>query len=283
LVGERVAVAAEAALVRSAQTRPRGPARASALGDFLTLVGPQASDLGARATALGLANDGTYRVALAADGLGVATLQRWATRCGPVHDAGRIDGALAAVVEVRGDAADSGPIGAGWPRSGPSPAGRGITAAKEPPAAGWVALSGPAGGARLLPAAAREARYVAALLSAGLLPGPLTRFDALAEIGAFRLLYESWGSHALASFAAGALGRLPERDRRQSLHRTLLAYLETGGSHVEAAARLGIHRNTLAYRLKQIAALTGHDPTDPSKRLLLHLGLLAASLPPVPA
>ena len=48
------------------------------------------------------------------------------------------------------------------------------------------------------------------------------------------------------------------------------------------AARLGIHRNTLAYRLKQIAALTGRDPTDPGCRLLLHLALLAATLPPAP-
>ena len=124
---------------------------------------------------------------------------------------------------------------------------------------------------------------MAGLLVAGLLPGPVARFDALEEIGAFRLLYDWWGSPELAAFAAAALGELPARDRRSSLRRTLLAYLETGGSHVDAAARLGIHRNTLAYRLKQIAALTGVDPSDPSKRLLLHLGLLAGSLPPVPA
>jgi PucR family transcriptional regulator, purine catabolism regulatory protein len=63
----------------------------------------------------------------------------------------------------------------------------------------------------------------------------------------------------------------------------LLVYLSTGGSHVDAAAKLEIHRNTLAYRLRQIAALTGRDPSDPSTWLVLHLALLAASLPPSPS
>jgi DNA-binding PucR family transcriptional regulator len=66
------------------------------------------------------------------------------------------------------------------------------------------------------------------------------------------------------------------------LRATLLAYLETGGSHVESAARLGIHRNTLAYRLKQIAVLTGTDPADPSTRLTLHLALTVERMPPAP-
>jgi DNA-binding PucR family transcriptional regulator len=91
-----------------------------------------------------------------------------------------------------------------------------------------------------------------------------------------------WGTPELATYVADALGALPGHDRRGTLRQTLLSYLETGGSHVAAAACLGIHRNTLAYRLKQIALLTGHDPNDPCKRLLLHLALLAASLPPAP-
>ena len=115
-----------------------------------------------------------------------------------------------------------------------------------------------------------------------MLRGPTARFDDAADIGAFRLLYGYWGSADLAAFAAEALAELPVRDRRGMLRRTLLTYLQTGGSHVEAAARLGIHRNTLAYRLKQIASLTGHDPADPSTWLLLHLALLAGALPPAP-
>ncbi|MDP9362872.1 MAG: helix-turn-helix domain-containing protein, partial [Chloroflexota bacterium] len=140
--------------------------------------------------------------------------------------------------------------------------------------------SGSAVGAAALPEAARQARFVAALLAAGTLSGPTARFDAVPEMGAFRLLYALWGEQDLTTFAADVLGDLPERDRRGELRRTLLAYLETGGSHVEAAARLNIHRNTLAYRLKQIASLTDHDPADASTRLTLHLALLAAALPP---
>jgi PucR family transcriptional regulator, purine catabolism regulatory protein len=268
LVGERVAVAVEAGLARAARERPRGPARAAALAAFLTGggVGPAAT----QAAALGLPADGAFRVALAAPALGAAGVQRALAPLGFVHDAGEIDGAPAAVVETRAE----GVLAAGGAKPRP-PQG----AAPRP---GWLALSGPVAGAPALPEGARQARYVAALLAAGLLRGPVARFDAVRDVGAFQLLYRSWGSPELAAFAAEALGELPARDRRGTLRGTLLAYLETGGSHVEAASRLAIHRNTLAYRLKQIAALTGQDPADPSTRLALHLALLAEALPPAP-
>ena len=48
------------------------------------------------------------------------------------------------------------------------------------------------------------------------------------------------------------------------------------------ARQLNIHRNTLAYRLKQIADYTRRDPADPSARLTLHLALLGSMLPPAP-
>ena len=284
LVGERVAVAAEAALARAARARPRGPARAAALAAFLTggegaTAGP--ADLGAHVAALGLTVDGAYRVALAAPEWGAAALERRLAPLGPVHDAGKVDGALAALVEVR----PASPGAAS--RSSREPLGRGVgpSAAGTAPATdrGWLALSGVAERAADLPAAAREARYVAALLAAGALPGPTARFDALADLGAFRLLYRHWGTSELDAFAAEALGELPGRDRRGTLRKTLLAYLETGSSHVEAAARLDIHRNTLSYRLKQIATLTGRDPANPETRLLLHLALLAAALPAAPS
>ncbi|MDP9367045.1 MAG: helix-turn-helix domain-containing protein, partial [Chloroflexota bacterium] len=188
---------------------------------------------------------------------------------------GMVDDVPAAVLEVQMDSGGSG----GRPGRGDGILARASTLAAAE--AGWLALSAPAAGPRGLPAAAREARYVAALFGANLLPGPIVRFDAVADLGPYRLLYPLWGTPDLAKYAADALGDLPGRDRRGALRHTLLAYLETGGSHVEAAARLGIHRNTLAYRLKQVAMLTGRDPSDPSCRLLLHLALLAAGLPPV--
>jgi DNA-binding PucR family transcriptional regulator len=112
--------------------------------------------------------------------------------------------------------------------------------------------------------------------------GPVARFDRAADLGPYRLLYPLWGSPELEGFANEVLAELPRHDRRGELRRTLLTYLETGGAQVEAAERLAIHRNTLAYRLRQVKSLTGHDPADPTARLLFHLALLAAAVPPAP-
>ena len=160
---------------------------------------------------------------------------------------------------------------------------REIISPRETPAGkGWLAFSGPVTGTAGLPAATREARFVAALLNAGLIQGPIGRFDVLPDLGAYRLLYRLWGSPELATFTADALGELATRDRRGTLRRTLLAYLDAGGSHVDAASRLGIHRNTRSDRRKQSASLTRCEPTNPSTHLGLHLARLAASLPPAP-
>lgn len=53
---------------------------------------------------------------------------------------------------------------------------------------------------------------------------------------------------------------------------TLRAVLEAPGM-AEAADALGIHRNTLAYRLRRIEALTGWRPTDPELRLPLAMAV----------
>ena len=281
LAGERAAAAAEAALARAVETRPRGPARAAALAAFLAPLDGAVVDLGARAVTLGLASDASFRVAVASPELGPSGLQRLLAPSGMVHDATVLDGWPAAIVDVRDEQAavlvDASP-------------GRLLAFARRVEKAAnpiaerpvWMAVSAPVVGPRPLPVAARQARYLGALLATGMLGGPVARFDHLRDVGAFRLLYDSWGSSDLAAFAADALGELPQRDRRGTLRQTLLAYLETGGSHVEAASRLRIHRNTLAYRLRQICALTGYDPADAGTRTLLHLALLAAALPPVP-
>lgn len=274
LASERIAVAAEAALQRAAEARPRGPARAAALNALLT--GPR-SEAARIAGSLALPGNGVYRVALVSAEADLASVQRTLATTGRIHEAEQIDRAAAFVLELRAEA-----IGGGGGRSTsvrrrePAPHREGSTAK------GWVALSAPVTGPNELPGAARQARYVAALVAGGLIPGPVARFDLLSDLGPYRLLYRLWGTPELAGFAAEALGDLPARDRRGTLRKTLLAYLATGGSHVDAAARLGIHRNTLSYRLKQIAALTGREPTDPSTQLVLHLALLASSMPPAP-
>ena len=261
------------------QTRPRGPARAAALAAFLTSTdAPAAGGLNTRLAALGLTVDARYRVVLGAPAIGASGLQRVLAPFGQVHEAAIVDGALAAVVEDRVDVSASRVS-----NDDLRAPGRSVTQSRDltgPPI--WLALSASARGADGLRLAARQARYLAALLGQGLVRGPIARFDSLADVGVFRLLYGYWGGAEIERFASEALGDLPERDRRGVLRRTLLAYLDSGGSHVESAARLEIHRNTLSYRLKQIAMLTSHDPADPSCRLLLHLALLAAELPPAP-
>lgn len=276
LAGERVALAAEAALVRAAEARPRGPARASAIGALLTGV---IGDVPRAAVAVGLPANGVYRVVLAAPEVDATALQRTLAPLGTVHEAGTIDRAGAALIELRGDGGGASVSGG---RSVTTRRREPMTPRETPGGKGWLAFSSPVTGTGSLPAAAREARFVAALLTAGLLPGPVGRFDVLGDLGAYRLLYRLWGTLDLTTFTSDALGELATRDRRGTLRRTLLAYLDAGGSHVDAASRLGIHRNTLSYRLKQIATLTRCEPTDPATHLVLHLALLAASLPAVP-
>jgi hypothetical protein len=278
LVGERVATAVDNALLRASQARPRGPARAMALQ---SLVAGTVSDPLTRASALGLPADGHFRVGLASADAGTSGLIRSLGPLGTVHDAASLDGLPLALVEVR-------------PEPTPPAAARGRSTTREyrpawrpgpapvAPAQGWLAVSSVVSGVGNLSEALREARFVAALLRQGIVTGAVARFDAVDDLGPYRLLYRLWGSTDLARFAADALGDLPFRDKKGALRRTLLVYLETGGSHVDAAERLGIHRNTLAYRLKQIGLLTGRNPTEPDCRLVLHLALLATTMPPVP-
>jgi purine catabolism regulator len=55
--------------------------------------------------------------------------------------------------------------------------------------------------------------------------------------------------------------------------RTLSAYLRNMGRLRPAAQQLGIHRNTLEYRIARIAELAGVDLEDPDNRLALDLGV----------
>jgi DNA-binding PucR family transcriptional regulator len=53
---------------------------------------------------------------------------------------------------------------------------------------------------------------------------------------------------------------------------TLRAVLDHGAPG-EAASRLGIHRNTLAYRVRNLEARTGWDLADPDLRLALSVAV----------
>jgi carbohydrate diacid regulator len=60
---------------------------------------------------------------------------------------------------------------------------------------------------------------------------------------------------------------------------TVVAWVESGFVLVEAARTLNVHRNTLVYRLRRIAAETGWPTTDRRRWLALYLACVADGLP----
>ena len=141
-----------------------------------------------------------------------------------------------------------------------------------------LAMSALASGVARLPAAAREAEFIARLQSETGFPHRAASFDSIDDVGAFQLLYPLRDTSELRTFVSEAMGTLERRDQRGTLRETLRAYLETGGSHAEASNQLGIHRNTLAYRLRRIGELIGRDVGDPTSWLTLHLALRGSEL-----
>ncbi|WP_020121050.1 helix-turn-helix domain-containing protein [Streptomyces canus] len=64
----------------------------------------------------------------------------------------------------------------------------------------------------------------------------------------------------------------------RELARTAETYLDCAGQAARTAAELGIHRQTLYYRLSRVEQLTGLDLDDGEDRLLLHMALKGARL-----
>ncbi|WP_010472927.1 PucR family transcriptional regulator, partial [Streptomyces somaliensis] len=94
-----------------------------------------------------------------------------------------------------------------------------------------------------------------------------------ASIGPYRLLT------ALPPDAAGDPAVRPLLDRSHAeLARTAEVFLDHAGQAGRTASALGIHRQTLYYRLSRIEQLTGLDLGDGEERLLLHMALKAHRL-----
>jgi DNA-binding PucR family transcriptional regulator len=67
---------------------------------------------------------------------------------------------------------------------------------------------------------------------------------------------------------------LPLLQARGTLIETLTAYVDSGGS-IEATGRaLFVHPNTVRYRLRQVADLTGFSPSDPRDGFVLRIALV---------
>lgn len=115
-----------------------------------------------------------------------------------------------------------------------------------------------------------EARAAARAVLAEPGRGPVADWSA---IGPWRLLSalpaEAGRDPSAAPLLTGA---------HRELARTAEEFLDHAGQAGRTAAALGIHRQTLYYRLSRVEKLTGLDLDDGEDRLLLHMALKAARL-----
>jgi hypothetical protein len=268
-LGERFAALVDSALRHDEAVRPRGARRLEATEALLNWRRGNASELRAAALALGLDPDAHFFVAVAHVGSEQPLLRALAP-LGTVYPAGGANGKRAALVAANSRAASSWSarvtdIKRRWEQEHQ---GDGAT----------LALSAPAFGVASVPGAAREAEFVASLQHSPEFARCAASFDSVDDVGAMRLLYHLRETRELRAFVSQALGGLEQRDQRGTLRQTLRAFLESGGSQVDASHRLGIHRNTLAYRLRRIGELVGRDVADPGTWLTLHLALRASEI-----
>ncbi|NGN66075.1 PucR family transcriptional regulator [Streptomyces sp. A7024] len=152
--------------------------------------------------------------------------------------------------------------GAGSARSGPGPA-----AAPPPLGAG---VSAPRQGTSDLAAAWREAYCAARAARADERLGPVVEWG---DAGAYRLL--TWLPAGTPTDPAVRKLLLPAH---AELARTAEIFLDHAGQAGRTATALGIHRQTLYYRLSRVEEFTGLDLDDGEHRLLLHMALKAARL-----
>ncbi|MEV3972047.1 helix-turn-helix domain-containing protein [Streptomyces sp. NPDC050698] len=167
---------------------------------------------------------------------------------------------------VPGVAGGPGPSASARTDAPPSRAGSASHAAAGP-AAG---VATPRSGLADLATAWQEASSAARAALAEPRLGPVAQW---ASIGPFRLL-----TALPPEIARDPVTRTLLAPVHQELARTAEVYLDCAGQAARAAAELGIHRQTLYYRLSRIEKLTGLDLDDGEDRLLLHMALKAHRL-----
>ncbi|MFI5674691.1 PucR family transcriptional regulator [Streptomyces cellulosae] len=138
----------------------------------------------------------------------------------------------------------------------PAPAAAGIAAAR----AGLAELG----------SAWREASAAARAALAEPRFGPVAEWTS---IGPYRLLTSLAPGSAIDPAVRSLLSPV-----HRDLARTAEIYLDCAGQAGRTAAELGIHRQTLYYRLSRVEKLTGLDLDDGEDRLLLHMALKGARL-----
>jgi len=117
----------------------------------------------------------------------------------------------------------------------------------------------------------RWARHTIALMERGILPSDraLRAADHTALLAA--AMVEDLIDTTSAAYLAPLLALQPRR--RVPLLTTLLTYLQCGDNAVITGTRLQVHEQTVRYRLRRIAELTGTRCDDPADRLDLMITL----------
>ncbi|MFD8900335.1 helix-turn-helix domain-containing protein [Streptomyces ardesiacus] len=172
-----------------------------------------------------------------------------------------------------------------WSSSGPRPADdeprqllRRVRRALAELPTGWRLVAGigrPRQGPGGLADTLTEARNAARLAAARDVRPSVEHTD---ELGVGRLLAAWQQSDITRAFAETALAPLGGPEQAHLLT-TLRVFLEHGGSAAATARALGLHRNTVAARVRQVRERLGVPLDDPSNRLALQMACRALASP----
>lgn len=110
--------------------------------------------------------------------------------------------------------------------------------------------------------------------------GGRARVASYRSLGAFRLLLDVQSPEALRRFVGELLGPLLEyaQSRDTPLLETLEALSAKRWVRRAAARQLGIHINSMSYRVERIQALTGLSLDDPETRVAISIALRARAM-----
>jgi purine catabolism regulator len=148
--------------------------------------------------------------------------------------------------------------------------------ADGPPSVGYTALHTGVGGARRALLEAKEALTRGErLLGAG-------HASSFAHVCIRALVSRVDDDPTLRELRARLLGPmlLHDQSHKNDLLPTLQTYLDTGCRTVQTAELLGVHRNSVLYRLQRIVELSHVDLEDADTRWLLQLALQSATVRP---
>ena len=145
------------------------------------------------------------------------------------------------------------------------------------PGSGSVGIGNLANGVSELARSHVEARQALRLTRRA---GGRGRIASYRSLGAFRLLLEVQSPDALRRFVDELLGPLLEyaQSRDTPLLETLEALSSARWVRRAAARQLGIHINSMTYRVERIQALTGLQLDDPETRVAISIALRARGM-----